>query len=223
MHAVIIWHWSGDVPVGRILRTDSKSTFLLDCQSTRLGSVAYGQRPSTNRPKQRDHCWWLHGKKQSPHTHTPTHTHTQRTVPPFPFPAVVRLLLSSFLSGILLYATPTLMAPLSPYSLVTTLVTVALCSATLPPLMRYTRIISTQRRSDTHARITTSASVLPGHYHVTAIISMHWRCSDSCTHVRPPLISTSPLSLDLRVGPHKSDHWLLIIMWSHYYCRSPCS
>ncbi|XP_064398574.1 glycosylphosphatidylinositol anchor attachment 1 protein-like [Halichondria panicea] len=66
----------------------------------------------------------------------PTADDSMRTVPPFPFPAVVRLFLSSLLSGILLYATPTLLAPLSPHSLVTILVTVALCSATLPPLMR---------------------------------------------------------------------------------------
>ena len=29
--------------------------------------------------------------------------------------------------------------------------------------------------------------IWPGHYHVTAMASMHWTCSDSCTHVGPPL------------------------------------
>ena len=44
-----------------------------------------------------------------------------------------------------------------------------------------------QRRFDMRARITTSAVYWPGHYHMTAMTSMHWTCSDLYTHVGPPL------------------------------------
>ena len=30
--------------------------------------------------------------------------------------------------------------------------------------------------------------IWPGRYHVTAMTSMHWTCSDSSTHVGPPLV-----------------------------------
>ena len=38
--------------------------------------------------------------------------------------------------------------------------------------------------------------IWPGRYHVIARTSMHWTCSDSCTHVRPPLSGDTLISLD---------------------------